>query len=420
MNGKQRLLAAIAHQEADRPPIDMGATSVTGMHAGTMSLLRDALGLEHRPVKVHEVFQQLGYPEEDLLDALGVDVVGLWGYRNFVGVRNRNYQPYDIPHGIPGLISGDFAYDIRPDGSRVAYPQGDRSLPPSMHMPAGGYFFDGITRGTATADDCPDAREDYRGVYTVMTDEEARYYEEESRRLAQGGRGVVGLFGGAGFGDVAYLPGVDLRQPRGIRSVEEWMMTFVLYPEYAHEVFSMQLEAGLKNLEIYREAVGDRIQVIMMGGTDYGTQISLMQSAETYRTFYKPYVKKMNDWVHEHTNWKTFYHSCGAVYPLIGDFIEAGVDILNPVQVTAAGMDPAAIKKNYGDRLTFWGGGVDTQHALPFGTPEECRANARAMLDVFAPGGGYVFNSIHNIQAKTPVENILAVFDEARSYRFHH
>ena len=107
-------------------------------------------------------------------------------------------------------------------------------------------------------------------------------------------------------------------------------------------------------------------------------------------------------------------------YPLIGDFIEAGVDILNPVQVTAAGMDPAAIKKNYGDRLTFWGGGVDTQHALPFGTPEECRANARAMLDVFAPGGGYVFNSIHNIQAKTPVENILAVFDEARSYRFHH
>ena len=148
MNGKQRLLAAIAHQEADRPPIDMGATSVTGMHAGTMSLLRDALGLEHRPVKVHEVFQQLGYPEEDLLDALGVDVVGLWGYRNFVGVRNRNYQPYDIPHGIPGLISGDFAYDIRPDGSRVAYPQGDRSLPPSMHMPAGGYFFDGITRGT--------------------------------------------------------------------------------------------------------------------------------------------------------------------------------------------------------------------------------------------------------------------------------
>jgi len=193
-------------------------------------------------------------------------------------------------------------------------------------------------------------------------------------------------------------------------------MAHPTHPEYIKEIYSRQTEAAIENLKLYRQAVGDRISVIFMSGTDFGSQRGEMISPDIYRRLYLPFHKRMNDWVHANTTWKTFFHCCGSIYHLIPSFIEAGVDILNPVQCSAANMDPQRLKDEFGDRVVFWGGGIDTQKTLPFGTPDEVRAQAAERIRIFAPGGGYVFNAIHNIQAKTPVENIAAMFEAAREH----
>ena len=153
------------------------------------------------------------------------------------------------------------------------------------------------------------------------------------------------------------------------------------------------------------------VDVVFLCGTDFGTQTSSFCSVATFHELYMPYYRRVNDWIHENTGWKTFKHSCGAVEKFITPLIESGFDVLNPVQCSATGMDPAALKANYGDKIVFWGGGVDTQHVLPFGTPDEVRAQVAERCRIFAPGGGFVFNTIHNVQAMTPIENIVAMLE---------
>ena len=182
------------------------------------------------------------------------------------------------------------------------------------------------------------------------------------------------------------------------------------------ELFEYQLSYALKNLEMYKQAVEDRIQVIWVGGTDFGTQSGLFTSVENFRLMYKPFLKRVNDWIHENTNWKTFFHTCGAIVPLLDDLNEAGIDILNPVQCSAAGMDPKMLKERYGDKFVFWGAGVDTQKVLPFGTPEQVKEQVKERLEVFSKGGGFVFNTIHNIVGKTPVENVVAMYEAFREF----
>jgi uroporphyrinogen-III decarboxylase len=172
---------------------------------------------------------------------------------------------------------------------------------------------------------------------------------------------------------------------------------------------------ALRNLELYRQVVGDRIEVLTMSGTDFGGQQRPLCSPNLFDRLWKPLYATLNGWVHQHTSWRVFFHSCGAVAPLLDGFVEAGVDILNPVQCSAAGMDAAGLKGRYGDTLVFWGGGVDTQRTLPFGTPDEVRAEVRERVRVLGRGGGFVFNTVHNIQARTPTENVLAMYEEVRS-----
>jgi len=181
-----------------------------------------------------------------------------------------------------------------------------------------------------------------------------------------------------------------------------------------YEIFSRQCEIALRNLELIRQAVGDRVAAVFLTGTDFGTQNGPFISRDAYRDLFQPFHKQVNAWVHSHTRWKCFIHSCGAVEALIGDFIASGFDILNPVQCSAAGMDPLLLKRKYGDRLVFWGGAVDTQSTLPFGAPEAVRGEVRARIRIFGQGGGFVFNAVHNIQCNTPVENVVEMFRAAR------
>ena len=217
-------------------------------------------------------------------------------------------------------------------------------------------------------------------------------------------------------GDSAMVPGPHVLAPKGIRKFDDWLMAHMLYPEYIQEVFEIQTQTMLKNLEIYRQAVGNRIEIVWISGTDFGTQNGAFFRPEVFRELYKPYYKRINDWVHENTPWKTFYHCCGSIVNYLDDFVDMGVDILNPVQLSAKGMDTHMLKEKYGDKLVFWGGGVDTQQTLPFGTPEQVRQQVKERLEILSRNGGYVFAPIHNVVAKTPAENLVAMYEAVKEY----
>ena len=205
--------------------------------------------------------------------------------------------------------------------------------------------------------------------------------------------------------------------PKGVRAVKEWYMCHVRRPDVIKQIFEYQLDIAIENLsKIYRK-VGDKVTAAFITGTDFGTQRKPIMSVLSFRKLYKPYHAKVNQWVHENTSWKTFIHSCGSVEAFIPEFIDSGFDIMNPVQTSATDMDPRELKDKYGDQITFWGGGVDTQSTLPFGTPEQVDKQVRERVRIFGKNGGFVFNTIHNVQPKIPVENVLAMYDAFKSER---
>jgi hypothetical protein len=415
MTSRERVAAALVHREPDRVPLDLGASAVTGMHASSVYQLRQSLGLEEpgTPVKVIEPYQMLGEIGDDLLDALGVDVVGLGKRETFFGFRNEGWKEWRLFDGTPVLVPGKFNTVPEANGDILMYPEGDRGAPPSGRMPSGGFYFDAIVRQQPIDEDRLDPADNIEEFQPVGEDDLA-WYAAESRRLEAGGRAVLASFGGTAFGDISMVPATWMKRPKGIRDIEEWYVSTVSRREYVRRVFERQCEIGLENLERIRAAVGERVAVLFVTGTDFGTQTGPFISPETYRDLYQPFHKAVNDWVHAHTQWKTFTHSCGSVVKLLPDFIEAGFDILNPVQCSAAGMDAKTLKERFGDRIVFWGGGVDTQRTLPCGTPEDVRREVRERIATFAPGGGFVFSTIHNVQAKVPVANLRALYDAVK------
>lgn len=415
MNSRERIQAALNHQPTDRVPVDLGSCGQTGMNASTLYKLRAALGLKQHPIKIIEPFQMLGEVEDDLLKLIGGDVVGLWNQGNMLGYTNTDYKPWTMPDGTPVLMGGGFEYDIHPQtGATLVYPAGDRTVPYSTRMTKEGSFFDNIERVEDFDEDNLTPLEDFKNDFGIVDDETARHWERESIRLyEETDYAIMGVLGGGGLGDVAMIPGPNLKKPEGIRTIADWLMAHAAFPEYIEAVFTMQTDAMLRNMEIYRQAVGDRVSVLWMSGTDFGTQHSTFTSLETFRRLYKPFYKKMNDWVHSNTSWKTFYHTCGAITPLLDDLAEIGVDCLNPVQLSATGMDGKMLKEKYGDKFVFWGAGVDTQRTLPFGTPDEVRAQVKERIALFDQNGGFVFSPIHNVVSGVPVENLIAMYETA-------
>ncbi len=409
MTSKERVRAAIDHRQPDRLPVDFGSTFITGIHCSVVAGLRDHYGLERRPVTVCEPFQMLGLVEEDLLDALGVDVASIFPRNTILGFPNEDWKPWRCPWGQEVLMSGHFQAVERPDGV-YAFPKGDATAEPSVLMPAGGWFFDSLIRQQPLDEDHLDPADNLE-EFKPMDAGEVAYWQAEAGRLRGSGRAVITHLNGTGLGDIALVPAPFLARPRGIRDVAGWYMATVEHADYVAEVFARQTEIALGNLATLHAAVGDVIDVVVVCGTDFGTQDSSFCSPAAFDRLWLPHYRRMNDWIHEHTGWKTFKHSCGAVEGFIPHFIEAGFDILNPVQCSARGMDPELLKQRHGGRITFWGGGVNTQKTLPFGTPAEVREEVLRRCEVFAPGGGFVFNTIHNIQARTPVENVVAMVD---------
>jgi len=417
MNSRQIIKLALDHEETDKIPIDFGSTPVTGISASIVSKLRDYYGLSNDPpAKVVEPYQMLGDVADDLKEVMGIDCVELSGKSNMFGFENANWKEWRLFDNTPVLVPELFNTKIEKDGSILQYPQGDRSVPPSVRMPKGGYYFDAIIRQSMIDDNNLNVKDNLE-EFSLISDEELKYFEKEADYLYKNTNfAIVMNVGGISFGDIALVPAPSLKNPKGIRDIQEWYISTVTRKGYIYEVFSRQCDIAIENLKKIYQVVLDKVSVVIVSTTDFGTQRGPFISNDAYRELYKPFQKRINDWVHKNTKWKTFIHTCGSVEPLISEFIDAGFDILNPVQCSAKDMNPASLKEKYGKDIVFWGGGVDTQKTLPFGTSEEVKREVEERIKIFDKSGGFVFNTIHNIQAKTPIENIVSMIETVKEF----
>jgi hypothetical protein len=415
MTSRERLAATLDHRQPDRVCVDFGATFVTGLHVCALDRLRKAvLGDEGYRVKVIEPYQMLGEVDDTLREALGIDVIGLLPRKSIFGTVQDQWKPFTMADGTECLVPGNFNTTTDSNGDLLIYPEGDTSVPPSGRMPKGFYFFDSIIRQEPIDDEHLDP-EDNLEEFGPLGEEDLAYFRRKKGWFEERGDcGSILIVPGSAFGDIALVPAPFLKHPKGIRDIAEWYMSTVSRKDYILEVFDRQCAIAEQNIRTLIGLFGDTVQVALLTGTDFGTQNGPFIATEAYRELYLPFHKRLNDLIHRESNWKTFMHSCGSVYALIPHFIEAGFDILNPVQCSAAEMEPQRLKKEFGKDLVFWGGGVNTQRTFPFGTPDEVYAEVRERIDIFNEGGGMVFNSIHNIQTDTPTENMLALFKAIR------
>ncbi len=422
MTSRERVTKALNHEEPDMIPIDLGAGHQTGMHVQTLYRLRQALGLDApgTPIKMIEPYQMLGEVKPDLLDYVSGDVIGINPPTNMFGFhQDVEYKEWTTFDGTPVLVPVDFNTEVDESGRLFQYPEADKSVPPSGVMPSDGFYFDAIVRQPAFDPNNLNV-EDNLEDFTPISEETLAYFEREIKTVYENtDKAIYANFGGTAFGDIALVPAPWLKHPKGIRDLEEWYISTVARKDYVYNIFERQCEIALANIQKIFEVVGNRVNAVFLTGTDFAAQDRPFMSTKTYRELFMPHHKVLNDWIHENTTWKTFMHTDGAILPLIPSFIEAGFDILNPMQWTAKNMDPKAIKAEFGSQVSFWGAGIDTQHTLPFGTPDEVRAEVLEHIEALAPGGGWVFSSVHNIQPKVPIENLIAMYEtinENRAY----
>jgi hypothetical protein len=409
-SSRENFLKTINHKQPDNVVVDFGSTGVTGIHVLIVEKLRDYYGLEKKPVKVVEPYQMLGEIDQELIKAMDIDVIGLFSAKNMFGVLNSGWRVHKTPWGQEVLFPGDFNYTYNANGDILMYPEGDTTVPPSGMMPKSGYFFDALDR-QKPIDDATLKVEDNLEEFGYITEPELAYWKSKVEELKNNSKVVVASLGGTALGDIALVPAINLKNPKGIRGVEEWYISTLIREDFVKEIYDRETDIAIENYKLLYKVLGDKIDVVFTCGTDFGTQNSTFCSVETYDRVWLPYYKKVNDWIHLNTPWKTFKHSCGAVEPLMSHFIESGFDIINPVQINASGMDPRNLKKKYGDNLVFWGGGVDTQGAFAFGTPAQVKEQVKTQCDILNKNGGFVFNTVHNIQANVPFENVVAMLE---------
>jgi len=407
---KQNFIETINHRQPGRVVVDFGATPVTGIHVVVVEKLRDYYGLEKRPVKVIEPYQMLGEVDDELVNAMNVDVIGFSGEKNMFGIPNRDWKVHRTFWGQEVLLPGEFNFTFNSNGDMLIHPEGDVTVPPSGMMPKTGFFFDALDR-QKPIDDSTLRVEDNLEEFGHITEQDLAYWKNIADSIDPGYKGVIANMGGTALGDIALVPAVGLKHPKGIRGVEEWYISTLTREDFIKDIYERETDIAVENLRKLFGVIGNKIDAAYICGADFGTQNSTFCSPETFRRVWLPYYRKVNDWIHENTTWKTFKHSCGAVEPLLPLFIEAGFDIINPVQINAEGMDPVMLKKKYGNDIVFWGGGVDTQGVFAFGTPNQVKDQVKRQCEILNNNGGFVFNTVHNTQANVPFENVIAMLE---------
>jgi len=405
MTSRERVLKAINFQQPDRVPIDLNGMRASGISAVVYDRLKRRLG-DDSPTKVHDVMQLLAEPELQVLERLHVDVLPLeaatasWATAEArTGVRRRLFGGLEVwfPPGTRISEDSDGGWLLhRPSGEAYA------------RMPKDGYYFD-FLRPTMAGKIDPAA---WRPRDTA-TDEELRLLERRARQIHEDtDKAILGWGNSISLVGLSWLLSDNITQG----ALDEWLVMLMAEKETAHAMMGRYVDAVIKCLGLYWQAVGGRAFAWGVASDDAGTQRGELLRPELFREMILPHYRRLCNWVHANTTWKTFLHSCGSIYQYIPGWIEAGIDILNPVQISAANMEPERLKRDFGGKIVFWGGGCDTQRVLPLGTPQAVRDHVRHNLEVFAPGGGYVFTQVHNIQQNVPVENVEAMLEAAWEY----
>lgn len=391
MTSRDRIRTTLDHREPDRVPIDLGSSPVTGIAASAYRELMRVLGIE-KPLHI-AVGLQLAWVDEEVQRALGCDV-------RRVGARPSKWREWTFSDGTHGLVDADAPLEAHPDGSQTLALDGGGKL----YMPANGWFFDPVAecapmRGVESA-------KEVEAFYATLP---AHAPAETSDAIVAQAEALAAEDAHATFGDFPSAV-FECWQNRGF---ETYLMDFLENPDLAHALMRCHAHYYLEYWRPTLERMGHLLDIIWVSD-DLGSQHSTIVSEETYVELVKPLHRELwSEMKRLAPNAKLFLHSCGAIAPLIPHLIELGVDILNPIQVSARGMDPVALKRDFGRDLVFWGGGVDTQNVLQQGTPEEVRDEVHRRIDQMAPGGGYVFATVHDIQPGTPPENIRAAFEAA-------
>ncbi len=402
---------AIRHREPDRVPVDLGSTPSSGISAMAYGKLIRHLGYHDLPVRVYDVVQQLAEPDEHLLDLFEIDVIDVG--RAYNADPDRWYD-MQLTDGTPAQYPVWFRPQQQPDGSWKAFDKTGRYI---ARMPAGGSFFDQVW--FPFYDGYPS---NYKNLTEIM-------------ETAMWGAFPTAPWDRAGEED--FWPRlrqtcIDLRKKTDralllgagcnlfewgtfLRRMDMFLMDLIMQPAKVEKLLDALMEVHMQTLEKICRWVGDVVDIIRFGD-DLGTQQGPFMNPEIYRRLFKSRHAQLADYVHRNSSMHTYLHSCGSIYQMIPDLIEAGIEILNPVQTNAADMEPTRLKREFGRDITFWGGGIETTYVLNNGTPEEVRKMVLERLEIFSPGGGYVFNTVHNILPEVPPENILAMFNAIREF----
>jgi uroporphyrinogen decarboxylase len=408
MSPRQRILAAVAHAPVDRVPIDFGGTRQSGISVFAYAPLKEhlaRLACDHggetvsrsRP-RVYDLYQMLAEVEPEIAARFGVDCIALNRRAVTFGISNQDWKPWTLHGGIEVEVPGGFDPDQLPNGDLVLRRNGETTA----HMPAMGFYFHRMEKYPGALHPRLDSWEPPR-----LSAADLEHYRSEADRLYRTtDKAVIAALG----------PPYELFNGIGQGGFEDWMITFASEPDYVRQLYRKLTDAWLENLEAFHGAVGDRVHILQIAD-DFGTQNAPFMSVRAFRELIQPAYRRGLDWVHARTPWRVMLHSDGAIAPLLPSIIEMGVDIINPVQTTAEGMNPRSLKAEFGDRLVFWGGSCDCQDLLVNGTPAQVAAAVRSHLECLTPRSGYVFAPVHNVQADVPPENIIAMFGTALSYR---
>lgn len=405
MTSRERVMAAVNHKQPDYVPLDLGATPSSGISAIAYNRLKKHLGMTGGHTKIYDVVQQVVYPEQEILDRFGVDVIDIGRVFND---REEDWYDVKLADGSTGQYPSWFHPQKQENGDWLVY---DSEHTLIAKMPVGATFFDQTY--FPYLEDYPDDYSDLdhqmgKVLWSALVHSPWDHAGDEN--FYQTLRQKVLALREQTDKALMITCGCNLFEwGTFLRRMDNFLMDIYADPEHVRELVEQLMIRHLETLKKVCDSVGDIVDILRFGD-DLGMDTGMFMSQEKYRDLFKPYHTKLNEYVHKHSNMKTFLHSCGSIYPIIGDLIDAGYDILNPVQTSARQMDPGTLKREFGKDITFWGGGCNTRTVLNRSTPEEVYTYTRRMIDIFAPDGGFVFNQEHNIMPDVPPENILAMY----------
>lgn len=407
MTSRERVLAALEHRETDRVAVDFSGHRSSGIAAMVYPHLREQLGLPPQPVRVYDMVQQLAIVDDDVLDRFGVDTVEMG--RGFL-LEDKDWKEWVLPDGTPCRIPyyihvaqrGEDWYLYNEDGQELAVQRKGFLYFEQTYFPLKDRDF--------AADDFSDLEDHLSHTVWTGVASPGAHLPMDERGLAEMAlrakglrestdRAIIGLFGGNMF-----------EIPQMLFRMDNYLMLLGLYPDKALRFADKLCDLHMKSLEKWLAAVGPYIDVILFGD-DLGGQTGPLISPQMYRRMIKPFHRKLWNRAKELADVKVMLHCCGGVQELMADLIDAGLEAINPVQINAAGMDPAGLKRDFGGEITLWGGGCDTRDLLPHGSPGQVTAHVEEMVRILRRGSGFVFQQVHNILADVPAENIVAMFD---------